>query len=141
MSARRAPSGSFRHLDSDGSGAIERDDLVGRGAALANRLDASPTSQKAIVVTAGMASFWERLSETVGVGNGEGITLEKYRAGTLDAVADTTTFARVFTPLAQALMGAMDAPCGSSRNCCAWPARSRCPPGASHSTTSHSAAP
>jgi Ca2+-binding EF-hand superfamily protein len=99
----------FGHLDVDGNGVIERDDLLGLGSRLVAQFGESPTSPKATGVAAGMVRFWEALTSAADAdGNGQ-ITPQEYRIGMTNAfVTDEGGFERAFRPMAQALCGLMD---------------------------------
>ncbi|MEV4475223.1 EF-hand domain-containing protein [Nonomuraea sp. NPDC049504] len=99
----------FGHLDVDGNGTVERDDLLGLGSRLVAQFGESPTSPKATAMAAGMVRFWEALCSAADV-NGDGrLTPQEYRTGMTRAfVEDPTGFDRAFLPMAEALCGLLD---------------------------------
>lgn len=99
---------AFEHMDVDGSGSIERGDLVGLGARILVGFGESPTSLAGSRLAQGFEGIWRTLAAEIDA-DGEGtISFEEFRAGMTSAFVDGDRFDAVFGPAAEAMAGLCD---------------------------------
>ncbi len=95
---------AFAQIDFDGSGEIEREDLLGLGSRLLAAFGEPPTSPKGTAVTDGMVRFWTELAATADSDGDGRITAKEYVVGMRNAFIESPDgFARAFRPMVQAV--------------------------------------
>ncbi|MFJ1564125.1 EF-hand domain-containing protein [Streptomyces erythrochromogenes] len=99
----------FGHLDADGSGQVDREDLLTLGSRLLAKFDEPATSPKGTALMDGMTRFWDALAEAADVDADGRLTAEEYRAGMTGAfVASAGGFDASLRPLVQAVCTLLD---------------------------------
>ncbi|MEV8630471.1 hypothetical protein AB0395_02330 [Streptosporangium sp. NPDC051023] len=94
---------AFEHLDANGNGRVEREDLLGLGALIMVGFGESPTSAAGSKLVHGFESIWRALSADLG-GDGEGaISPEEFRTGMSSVLSEDERFDTVFRPAAEAV--------------------------------------
>lgn len=93
----------FAQLDVDGSGHIEREDIVGLGARLLVAFGESPTSVKGRSIIDRFEALWTALAAQVDVDDDGRLSPEEYRQAMTTAFIDGPDFDRVFRPAALAI--------------------------------------
>ncbi|MDX3535588.1 EF-hand domain-containing protein [Streptomyces sp. MB09-01] len=101
---------AFTHLDADGSGVIDADDIFALGSRLLAALDEPATSPKADLVMGGLADFWQDLFTELDVDRDGKVTPEEYKRGMTRLYAQGgDAYDRSFRPMVQALLTIVDA--------------------------------
>jgi Ca2+-binding EF-hand superfamily protein len=72
---------AFAHLDVDGDGQIERDDVLALGARLLIGFAEAPTSPKGKDLVAGLDSLWDALLDELDLGRDGRLTTDDFRDG------------------------------------------------------------
>jgi Ca2+-binding EF-hand superfamily protein len=94
---------SFRRLDTDGNGHVERGDLQDVGARLIQGFGESPTSPKGRAVTVRLDAVWQELA-AYGDGDRDGrLSADEYQAGMTAAFVEGPAFDPVFRPASEAV--------------------------------------
>ncbi|WP_433255068.1 EF-hand domain-containing protein [Streptosporangium sp. CA-135522] len=100
---------AFAHLDVNGNGKIERDDLLGLGARILVGFGESPTSPAGSRLVQGFESIWQALSAEIDADGDGAISPEEFRAGMTSAFVEGDRFDAVFRPAAEAVAALCDA--------------------------------
>ncbi len=93
----------FGHLDANGNGKVERDDLLGLGARILVGFGESPTSAAGSKLIHGFESIWQALSAELDVDGDRAISPEEFRAGMAPVFSESERFDAVFGPAAEAV--------------------------------------
>ncbi|WP_329092664.1 MULTISPECIES: EF-hand domain-containing protein [unclassified Streptosporangium] len=99
---------AFGHMDVDGSGSIEREDLLGLGARILVGFGESPTSQAGNRLAQGFEGIWRTLAAEIDADGDGSISSEEFRAGMTSAFIEGDRFDAVFAPAAEAVAGLCD---------------------------------
>jgi Ca2+-binding EF-hand superfamily protein len=99
---------SFRHIDADGNGYIERDDLLGLGARLLAGFGLSPASETGNTVVERFDALWRTLVETADADRDGRISPREYRASMIGSFVDGDRFDTVFHPAIKAVVDIID---------------------------------
>ncbi|MFG2205576.1 aldehyde dehydrogenase family protein [Streptomyces sp. NPDC048638] len=90
----------FGHVDANGSGSVDREDLLTLGTRLLSAFGESPTSPKGTALMNGMVQFWDALSDAADADGDQRLTPEEYRAGMKGAFINSSDgFNAAFRPL------------------------------------------
>ncbi|MFJ4675734.1 MULTISPECIES: EF-hand domain-containing protein [unclassified Kitasatospora] len=99
----------FGHLDADGNGTVDREDLLTLGARLLSEFGEPPTSPKGTALMAGMARYWEALAAAADADGDRRLTPEEYRAGMTGAfLTSPDGFRTALRPLTEAVVALLD---------------------------------
>ncbi|MGW4808140.1 EF-hand domain-containing protein [Kitasatospora sp. NPDC004272] len=99
----------FGHLDADGDGSVDREDLLTLGALLLSAFGEPPTSPKGTALMEGMARYWEALAAAADADGDRRLTPEEYRAGMTGAfVSSPDGFRTALRPLTRAFVDLID---------------------------------
>ncbi|MGW0394683.1 aldehyde dehydrogenase family protein [Streptomyces sp. NPDC003042] len=99
----------FGHLDADGNGSVDREDLLTLGAQLLAKFGESATSPKGTLLMDGLARFWDALSTAADADGDKRLTPEEYRNGMTGAfITSAAGFDQAFRPLTEAICGLLD---------------------------------
>jgi len=99
---------AFGHVDVDGDGSIEREDLLGLGARILVGFGEAPTSRAGSRLAQGFEEIWRTLAAETGTDGDGVISSEEFRAGMTSAFVEGDRFDTVFAPAAEALAGLCD---------------------------------
>ncbi|MET9340933.1 EF-hand domain-containing protein [Nonomuraea sp. NPDC003804] len=94
---------AFTHIDVDGRGQIERDDLLGLGARLLVGFGESPTSVVGDRLVRSFDAIWSALTAELGRDNDAWISNAEFHAGMTGAFVEGDMFEPVFRPAATAV--------------------------------------
>jgi Ca2+-binding EF-hand superfamily protein len=94
---------SFRRLDTDGNGEVDRADFQDVGARLIHGFAESPTSPKGRAVAARMEAVWAELAAYADTDRDGRLTADEYHAGMTAAFIEGPAFDPVFHPAAEAV--------------------------------------
>ncbi|MGV9779472.1 EF-hand domain-containing protein [Streptosporangium sp. NPDC003464] len=100
---------AFAHMDVNGDGKIERDDLLGLGARILIGFGESPTSPAGSRLVEGFESIWRALSAEIDASGDGAISPEEFRTGMISAFAEGDRYDTAFRPAAEALAALCDA--------------------------------
>ncbi|MFI1281041.1 aldehyde dehydrogenase family protein [Streptomyces sp. NPDC020858] len=99
----------FGHLDADGNGSVDREDLLTLGAQLLAAFDEPATSPKGTRLMDGLAQFWDALSAAADADGDKRLTPQEYRTGMKGAfITSAVGFDQAFRPLTEAVVGLLD---------------------------------
>ncbi|MCY0933037.1 aldehyde dehydrogenase family protein [Streptomyces sp. H34-S4] len=99
----------FGHLDADGNGSVDREDLLTLGAQLLAKFGEPATSPKGTGLMDGMARFWDALAEAADTDGDQRLSPEEYRAGMTGAfITSPDGFEKAFRPLTEAVVALLD---------------------------------
>lgn len=100
---------AFNHLDADGSGVIDADDIIALGSRLLTALAEPATSPKATLVMSGLADFWQDLFTELDIDRDGQVTPEEYKAGMTRLYAQGgPAYDRSFRPMMKAILTIVD---------------------------------
>ncbi|MGW0390746.1 EF-hand domain-containing protein [Streptomyces sp. NPDC003042] len=100
---------AFTHLDADGSGVIDADDIIALGARLLSALSEPATSPKATQVMAGLVDFWQDLFTELDIDRDGKVTPEEYKQGMTRLYSQGgPAYDRSFRPMAKAILTVVD---------------------------------
>ncbi|MER6829347.1 EF-hand domain-containing protein [Streptosporangium sp. NPDC000563] len=99
---------AFGHMDVDGDGSIEREDLLGLGARILVGFGEAPTSHAGSRLAQGFEEIWRTLAAEIDTDGDGVISSEEFRAGMTSAFVEGDRFDTVFAPAAEALAGLCD---------------------------------
>ncbi|GAA2382511.1 EF-hand domain-containing protein [Nonomuraea africana] len=94
---------AFTHIDVNGAGAIERDDLLGLGARLLVGFGESPTSVRGDRLVQSFDRIWTALSAQLGRDGDGAISCQEFHASMTSAFIEGDRFDPVFRPAASAV--------------------------------------
>ncbi|GHH63027.1 calcium-binding protein [Streptosporangium violaceochromogenes] len=94
---------AFGHLDVNGNGKVERDDLLGLGARLLIGFGESPTSAAGSRLVHGFDVIWQTLSAELDVDSDGAISPQEFRTGMTSTFVEGDRFDTVFRPAARAV--------------------------------------
>jgi Ca2+-binding EF-hand superfamily protein len=94
---------SFRRLDTDRNGHVERGDLQDVGARLILGFGESPTSPKGRAVTVRLDAVWQELAAYADGDRDGRLSADEYHAGMTAAFVEGPAFDPVFQPAAEAV--------------------------------------
>jgi Ca2+-binding EF-hand superfamily protein len=94
---------AFSHIDVNGAGAIERDDLLGLGARLLVGFGESPTSVRGDRLVQSFDRVWTALSAQLDKDGDDSISSKEFHAGMTAAFIEGDGFDSVFRPAARAV--------------------------------------
>ncbi|WP_433376694.1 EF-hand domain-containing protein [Streptosporangium sp. CA-115845] len=94
---------AFEHMDADGSGSIEREDLLGLEARILVGFGESPTSPAGSRLIQGFEGIWRTLAAEIDTDGDRAISPEEFRAGMTSAFVEGDRFDAVFGPAAEAV--------------------------------------
>ncbi|MFJ6754260.1 EF-hand domain-containing protein [Streptomyces sp. NPDC091273] len=101
---------AFTHLDADGSGVIDADDIFALGSRLLSALGEPDTSPKADLVMVGLADFWQDLFTELDMDRDGKVTPEEYKLGMTRLYAQGgPAYDRSFRPMMRAILTIVDA--------------------------------
>ncbi|OUC94288.1 EF-hand domain-containing protein [Streptosporangium minutum] len=100
---------AFAHMDVNGDGKVERDDLLGLGARILVGFGESPTSPTGSRLVHGFESIWQTLSAEIDADGDGAISPEEFRTGMTSAFVQGDRFEAVFGPAAEAIAELCDA--------------------------------
>ncbi|MFZ3494084.1 aldehyde dehydrogenase family protein [Streptomyces sp. 5.8] len=99
----------FGHIDADGNGSVDREDLLTLGAQLLAKFGESATSPKGTLLMDGLARFWDALSAAADADGDKRLTPQEYRTGMESAfITSSAGFDQAFRPLTEAIVGLLD---------------------------------
>lgn len=99
---------SFRRLDTDGNGHVERGDLQDVGARLIRGFGESPTSPVGRAVVVRLDAVWQELAAYADADRDGRLSADEYHAGMTAAFIDGPAFDPVFRPAAEAVAALCD---------------------------------
>ncbi|WP_026212157.1 EF-hand domain-containing protein [Longispora albida] len=92
---------AFGHLDIDGNGVIERDDLLALGSRLLAGFGEPPTSTRGQEVTRTLDAFWNTLLGYMDLDGDGMITPDEFHRGMRGAFVEGSEYEAIFDPAAQ----------------------------------------
>lgn len=99
----------FGHIDADGNGSLDREDLFTLGARLLAGFGEAPTSPKGTRLMNGMVTFWDAVVAASDADGDGRLTPEEYRTGMKGAfITSEEGFSRAFRPMLEAVCGLLD---------------------------------
>ena len=100
---------AFRHLDVNGNGYLEHDDIVALVARLVAGFRVSPSGEKGRAVAAGFEEFWRSVIIAVDEDGDGRISPQEWTEGMVDAFAEPADgFDRYLRPAVEAVMNLAD---------------------------------
>ncbi|MFE9929580.1 EF-hand domain-containing protein [Streptomyces sp. NPDC005533] len=100
---------AFTHLDADGSGVVEADDIFALGSRLLSALDEPAGSPKAELVMRGLTDFWQDLFTELDMDRDGKVTPEEYKLGMTRLYAQGgPAYDRSFRPMMRAILTIVD---------------------------------
>lgn len=94
---------AFDHIDAEGKGVVEREDLLGLGARLLVGFGESPTSVTGDRLVAGFDGIWAELAGALGRDPDSVLTRAEFRAGMAAAFVEGGRYDEAFHPAAVAV--------------------------------------
>jgi Ca2+-binding EF-hand superfamily protein len=94
---------AFAHLDVDGDGQIEREDVIALGARLLIGFGEAPTSTKGKDLLASLDGLWEGLLDELGLGRDGRLTIDDFRDGMAGAFVHGSHYDPVLGPVVDAI--------------------------------------
>ncbi|WP_457028003.1 EF-hand domain-containing protein [Kitasatospora sp. P5_F3] len=99
----------FGHIDKEGRGSVDHDDLLTLGARLLAQFGEQPTSPRGTRLMLGMTEFWDALYAAADTDGDSRLSLAEYRAGMKGAfIASAAGFDATFRPLTEAICTLLD---------------------------------
>ncbi|MFI6597037.1 EF-hand domain-containing protein [Nonomuraea sp. NPDC050536] len=102
---------AFDHIDADGDGEIDREDVLGLGARILVGFGESPTSVAGSRIVDGFDGIWRSLAEALDRDGDSRFSREEFRAGMTWAFVSGDRYDRVFKPATEALAELADHDC------------------------------
>lgn len=99
---------AFGHIDVNGNGCIDHDDIVALVARLIAGFRESPSSDKGKAVAAGFEDFWTAVSAAVDTDGDGRITSQEWNAGMVEAFVEEDGFDKHLRPAVEAVMHLAD---------------------------------
>ncbi|GHJ43764.1 calcium-binding protein [Catellatospora sp. TT07R-123] len=99
---------AFSHLDADGSGYVEQQDLHNLGVRLLANFGVDGDAPKARRMAEDFGMFWQELAKTLDVDHDRRLSLQEWRAGMTSAFVHGDAFDRSFRPGALAVLRLAD---------------------------------
>ncbi|KIZ17009.1 EF-hand domain-containing protein [Streptomyces natalensis] len=99
----------FGHIDADGNGSLDREDLFTLGARLLAAFGEAATSPKGTRLMDGMVTFWDAVASAADADGDGRLTPEEYRTGMKGAfITSGEGFSQAFRPMLEGVCGLLD---------------------------------
>ncbi|MFD4370622.1 EF-hand domain-containing protein [Streptomyces sp. NPDC058486] len=99
---------SFRHLDVDGNGYIEYDDVIALASRIMSAFGETPAEPKGRALLDGFETWWQALLASLDLDGDRRISPQEYLQGIPEAFADRHRFDKAFRPVASAVFRMVD---------------------------------